>query len=356
MTGEPLLSVRGLSVEYRQRRRRVRALQDVTFDIAPGETVGLVGESGSGKSTAASAILGLVPVAGGSIEFEGRDVTDLDFKAQRQFYRQVQVVFQDPYGSLNPARTIGSILAEPLESFGEHDRQAVREKVGALLERVHLPREVATRYPEQFSGGQRQRIAIARALIASPQLVICDEAVSALDLSVQAQILDLLRELQQTTTLSYLFISHDLEVVRHMCDRVLVLYRGRIMETGSAESVSLDPAHPYTAALHAASPQPDPRAQRQRRDAAVLAEEEASGSLTQDSGEGCPYASRCPFAQARCREELPPLRETDRGTEVACHRYPEWLSEAPVRNDRLADAALGAATSVNTGNGLQSLH
>jgi oligopeptide/dipeptide ABC transporter ATP-binding protein len=328
MPAKDLLSVTGLGVEYRKRRHSIQALEDISFDVGASETVGLVGESGSGKSTVANAILGLVPVTAGAVAFKGKDVTNITFKERRSLYRHLQVVFQDPYGSLNPARTIRSILAEPLES-ARHDRSFVRSRVAELLERVHLPPEAANRYPGQFSGGQRQRIAIARALIPGPELVICDEAVSALDLSVQAQVLDLLRELQQKTTLSYLFISHDLNVVRHMCDRVLVLYRGRIMESGSAARVAEAAAHPYTAALHAASPLPDPRAQRQRRASAVQAEETTSTIGEPPLGDSCPFARRCPFAIERCWTERPALRPIPEGGEVACHRYPEWRAEAP---------------------------
>jgi oligopeptide/dipeptide ABC transporter ATP-binding protein len=325
---QPLLEVEGVSVEYRSRRATLRALDDVSFRVLAGETVGLVGESGSGKSTAANAILGLVPVAGGSVRFDGEDVTHADFKRRRQLYRRLQVVFQDPYGSLNPSRTVGRILAEPLESFGERDRVVVNARVRELLERVHLPPEAAERYPREFSGGQRQRIAIARALMCSPRMVICDEAVSALDLSVQAQVLNLLRELQTASGLSYLFISHDLEVVRHMCDRVIVLYRGQVMETGAARDVAAAPAHPYTFALHQAAPLPDPRAQRARRGlAARPALASATAGTTGAAVPGCPFATRCPHAQTVCWDQRPLLRPSRDDGLVACHRFPGWRDE-----------------------------
>lgn len=262
---QPLLEASELVVRYRSGRRVIAALDGVSLDVHAGETMGVVGESGSGKSTLARAILGLAPVASGRVRFLGQDVTHLRFRKRRELYRSVQLVFQDPYSSLNPSRTIGETLAEPLRAQGQRDRAAIRERVGELLERVELPAEAMERYPGDFSGGQRQRIAIVRALVLSPRLVICDEAVSALDLSVQAQILNLLRSLQSASGLSYLFISHDLDVVRHMCDRVVVLYRGSVVESGFTAEVTRAPAHPYTAALLDAAPLPNPRMQRSRR-------------------------------------------------------------------------------------------
>ncbi|HST38068.1 MAG TPA: ABC transporter ATP-binding protein [Conexibacter sp.] len=330
----PLLEVEGLSVAYRRRGAVVRALDDVSFDVGAGETVGLVGESGSGKSTAGRAILGLTPVSAGTIRFDGRDVTELPFAARRELYRDMQMVFQDPYSSLNPSRTIGQTLAEPLRAFGLRDRAQLRARVREMLERVDLPPEAQARHPREFSGGQRQRIAIARALMLEPRLVICDEAVSALDLSIQAQVLNLLRELQGDSGLSYLFISHDLEVVRHLCDRIVVLYRGQVMESGEGARVSSDPAHPYTFALQQAAPVPDPRLQRSRRRARA-AQAATSLDTAAESG-GCPFAPRCPHAQARCRSERPRPRVVHDGGVVACHRYPEW-------RDELAGAGVFAA-------------
>jgi ABC-type glutathione transport system ATPase component len=264
MSAVPLLELEDVVVRYRRGRRTLTAVDGVSLDVAPGETVGLVGESGSGKSSIARAALGLAPVASGTVRFAGADVTHLPFKRRRELYRQVQVVFQDPYGSLNPSRTIGQTLAEPLLAHGERDRRAVRERVDGMLARVGLPADAHDRYPGAFSGGQRQRIAIIRALMVQPQLVICDEAVSALDLSVQAQILNLLKHLQRERGLSYLFISHDIDVVRHMCDRIVVLNQGKVIESGPAARVSAMPAHPYTRALLDASPVPDPARQRRR--------------------------------------------------------------------------------------------
>ena len=236
----------------------MRAVDDVAFAIGPRETVGLVGESGSGKTSIANAVLGFAPVSAGSIAFDGEDIVGASRDRRRRLSASLQVVFQNPYSSLNPARTIGKTLSETLRPHGTPSKPEVSERVASILERVGLDPAAADRYPDQFSGGQRQRIAIARALIVRPRLVICDEPVSSLDLSVQAQVLNLLRSLQDELGLSYLFISHDLAVVRHIATRVVVLYRGRIMEAGPAAIVYDHPAHPYTRALLQAAPVPEP--------------------------------------------------------------------------------------------------
>jgi ABC-type glutathione transport system ATPase component len=260
---EFLLQVRELSVSYGRGGREHRALDSVSLDIRPGETVGVVGESGAGKSTLGRAVLGLVPVTSGSIRFGGQDITRLGHRERVAVAARLQVVFQDPDSSLNPARTIRSSLAEPLRGQ-RRPRREVAGRVAEMLERVGLPADAAGRYPRQFSGGQKQRIAIARALIVSPELVVCDEALSALDLSVQAQIINLLLELRRDLGLAYLFIGHDLAVVRHLADRVLVLRQGRVVEQGSAAQVCEQPADPYTKALMEAAPVPDPRQERAR--------------------------------------------------------------------------------------------
>ena len=325
----PLLEIRGLSVEYRRRRTVNVAVDDVSFDVSPGETVGVVGESGSGKTTVTRAILGLTAIRSGEVLFGGQDVTSLGFAGRRRLYRQVQLVFQDPYSSLNPSRTVWRTLAEPLQAYGEKDIGPLRTRVREMLERVQLPDGTADRYPRELSGGQRQRVAIARALMLSPRLVILDEPLSALDLSAQAQILNLLRELQASAGLSYLFISHDLEVVRYLCDRVVVMYQGRVMETGRADQVSGQPGHPYTHMLHQASPTPDPQSQRQRHaTAAALPLRESAQH--QPGDERCSYAPRCPFAVSRCWTERPSRRPADSQGEVACHRFPEWRDEIPL--------------------------
>jgi peptide/nickel transport system ATP-binding protein len=262
---EPLLRVEGLTIRYRRGRHLLPpAVSDVDLTIGPGETVALVGESGSGKSTIGNAVLGLVPPAGGRIVFDGEDVTHATTARRRALTKEIQAIFQDPYGSLNPMRTIGQTLVEPLRAhrIPVSDQQA---RVAEALERVGLPADAAARYPGQFSGGQRQRVAIARALIVGPKLVICDEPTSSLDLSIQAQVLNLLLRLQREEGLGYLFITHDLAVVRHIAHRVVVLYRGRVVESGPTGQVCDDPRHQYTQALLAAVPDPDPVEQRARR-------------------------------------------------------------------------------------------
>jgi len=329
VTAAPLLEVRELSVTYRRRKAIVTAVDDVSFEASAGETVGLVGESGSGKSTVARAVLGLAPVRSGSVRFSGQDITRLDFAERRRSYRHIQLVFQDPYSSLNPSRTIGQALAEPLEARGERDGSDIRNRVHGMLDRVSVPADTADRYPGELSGGQRQRIAIARALMLSPQLVVLDEPLSALDLSVQAQILNLLRELQAASGLTYIFISHDLEVIRYFCDRVIVMYQGRVVETGPAERVSGQPAHPYTYALHQASPVPNPRMQRERHAAARTKPRPGHAEPRTGGGE-CAFAPRCPHAERRCWTERPALQPVLGKGEAACHRYPQWQAEAAV--------------------------
>ena len=261
-----LLEVRDLCVSYRHGGRSFSALDQVSVDVQAGQTVAVVGESGAGKSTLGRAVLGLVPVTSGVVRFGGQDITRLGHRARLPIAARLQVVFQDPNSSLNPARTIGSSVAEPL--LGQRKpRSEVGVKVAAMLERVGLPASAADRYPRQFSGGQRQRIAIARALIVSPDLIICDEALAALDLSVQAQIINLLLELRRDLGVSYLFIGHDLSVVRHLADRVVVLRKGRVVEEGIAAQVCEQPTDPYTRALMDAAPVPDPREERARLDA-----------------------------------------------------------------------------------------
>ncbi|GAA3678709.1 ABC transporter ATP-binding protein [Arthrobacter ginkgonis] len=268
MSEHPMLEIADLSVIYRQSaRRQFQALKGVSLTINPGETVGLVGESGSGKSTIGRAVLGQTPVASGTIRFDGEDITHAGRRRRQQLGRELQVVFQDPYSSLNPARSIGQTLAEPLATDRSLSREDIRGRIADILRQVGMPEDTAERYPGQFSGGQRQRIAIARAVIGRPRLVVCDEPVSALDLSVQAQVLNLLNELQETMGLSMLFISHDLTVVKHVSHRTVVLYRGEIVEEGNAVEVNDVPRHPYTQRLVEASPVPDPAVQRERREA-----------------------------------------------------------------------------------------
>ena len=265
----PLLEVEELRVAYRPRRRRPElvAVDGVSLRLHAGQTLGIVGESGSGKSSLGSAVLGLTPVAGGSIRFLGQDTTRLSSRQRRALAPHMQAVFQDPYGSFNPTKTIGSTLAEPLRLTLRMTAAEAARRVAEVFERVGLPPGTAQRYPGQFSGGQRQRIAIARALTMSPELIVCDEPVSALDLSVQAQVLNLLNDLQRDLGIAYLFISHDLSVVRHMCDHVLVMHRGTVVERGPIHEIYDRPRDPYTRRLLDAAPVPDPAVQRARREA-----------------------------------------------------------------------------------------
>jgi oligopeptide/dipeptide ABC transporter ATP-binding protein len=330
MSTVPLLEVDDLSVVYGSRRRSaVKAVDGVSLDIRPGETVGLVGESGSGKSSIGAATLGLVPAAAGHIRFDGTDITHASARDRRAMSADMQVIFQDPYGSLNSARTIYQTLVEPLIVHRSFSRSEARTAVQEALVRVGLDPSAADRYPRQFSGGQRQRIVIARALMIEPRLVICDEAVSALDLSVQAQVLNLLLSLQGDLSLSYLFISHDLAVVRHMCQRIVVLYRGRVMESGTADAVCSTPGHPYTQALLRAIPVPDPEEQRRRRLAHLTG---TVGSQRVPSPEGCPFVQRCPLATDVCSTTRPKLSCGPTGSLVACHRREEvpalWAAES----------------------------
>jgi ABC-type glutathione transport system ATPase component len=262
-----LLEARDVVVEYPGkgfRKPGFRALKGVSLDIRPGETVGLVGESGSGKTTLGRAVLGLAPVTGGAIIYKDRDISRLNRRDRRALSSEIQVVFQDPYTSLNPALTIESILTEPLTASGVSAKDA-STKVLSLLGQVNLPADAADRLPREFSGGQRQRIAIARALALDPRLIVCDEPVSALDLSTQARVLELFREIQERTGVAYLFVSHDLAVVRHLSHRVAVLYQGEIVEWGDGDQVTARPEHPYTQRLFLAAPVPDPDGQEQRR-------------------------------------------------------------------------------------------
>ncbi|MFH8251424.1 ATP-binding cassette domain-containing protein [Microbacterium sp. B2969] len=267
MTTEPLLVVDDLVVEYPAkgfRKQPFRALKGVSIDIHPGECVGLVGESGSGKTTLGRAVLGLAPVSGGKVVYKGKDIGHLSRKQRRALSDEIQVVFQDPYSSLNPSLTIEQTLAEPLRVKKMSSADASR-RIRTLLDQVGLPANSATRLPREFSGGQRQRIAIARALALSPELIVCDEPVSALDLSTQARVLDLFKDIQEATGVAYLFVSHDLAVVRHLSHRVAVMYHGEIVEYGDGDKVTSNPDHPYTQRLLLAAPVPDPARQETRR-------------------------------------------------------------------------------------------
>jgi peptide/nickel transport system ATP-binding protein len=319
VAGQPMLEVKDLVVRYGRGRKAAAvpaAVDGVSFSIRPGETVGLVGESGSGKSTIGKAILGLQRVAGGSVSFRGKDITRAGGAERRALGGDLRAVFQDPNSSLNARRTVGDSLAEPLRLRGASAAES-REKAETMLERVGLPREAVDRYPSQFSGGQRQRIAVARALICDPQLVVCDEAVSALDLSTQAQVLNLLADLRDERGLSYLFIAHDISVVQFLAQRVVALYRGQVMESGPAAAVTEAPKHPFTQALVAASPVPRPAEQAQRRAVREALGVRTAAAVAATPG-GCPFSQRCPLATELCASERPALRRVG-ASDVACH-------------------------------------
>jgi peptide/nickel transport system ATP-binding protein len=318
----------------------VRAVDGVTLEIRRGETLGLVGESGCGKSTVGRAILRLYKPTDGRIIFDGQDVSKLGDNALRPLRRRMQMVFQDPYASLNPRHSIARVVGEPLRAHGLAGRRAAAGRVRELLEIVGLPQDAATRYPHEFSGGQRQRIGVARALALNPDLIIADEPVSALDVSIQAQILNLLESLQDEFDLTYLFIAHDLAVVRHISDRIAVMYLGALAEVASADDLYEQPLHPYTISLLSAVPIPDPVIERQRK-AILLAGDLPSPA---DPPSGCRFHTRCPYVQpTRCRDEAPPLRPFgDSSHQVACH----WAEDiqAGTLAPRIVDpASAGAA-------------
>jgi oligopeptide/dipeptide ABC transporter ATP-binding protein len=318
----PLLRVENLVKHHSTRRGILRAVDGVSFELAAGATLGLVGESGCGKSTLGRAILGLDRVDGGSVRFEDRELVGLSRRRMRPLRRHMQMVFQDPFGSLNPRSTVGRILSEPFRVHGIGTRAERKGRVMALLERVGLRPEHAERYPHEFSGGQRQRISIARAIALKPKLIICDEAVSALDVSIQAQIVNLLKSLQAEFGLSYLFISHDLGVVAHMADVIAVMYLGRIVEIGTKERLIAAPRHPYTQALFSAVPRSPAQAAMGARSGRIALRGEPPSPL--DPPSGCGFHPRCAFASERCRGEAPALREIAAGQDVACHHPIEY--------------------------------
>jgi oligopeptide transport system ATP-binding protein len=318
----PLLRVEGLKMYFpiykgvlRRRAGEIKAVDDVSFEVRAGETLGLVGESGCGKSTTGRAILRLYEPTAGAILLDGRDIAHLDGDALRSLRPKMQMIFQDPQASLNPRMTVGSIIAEPLDEHGRMPRAERRARVLELMDAVGLNRSFANRYPHEFSGGQRQRIGIARALALNPRFIVCDEPIAALDVSIQAQVVNLLEDLQERLGLTYLFISHDLSMVRHLSTRVAVMYLGRLVEVAPREALYDNPLHPYTQALISAVPSPDPEVEARRRRIILRGDVPSPANPPP----GCAFSSRCPKVFDRCRVEVPPLRDLGEGRRAACH-------------------------------------
>ena len=319
---EPLVAVENLTKYFpilrgvlRRQVGSVRAVDGLDFAIHPRETLGLVGESGCGKSTVGRMILRLYTPTAGRVKFRGEDITALQGEALRKLRPHMQMIFQDPQDSLNPRMTVGSIVGEPLREHGVAAGAALRERVEALLDAVGLDPAFANRYPHEFSGGQRQRIGVARALALNPEFVVCDEPIAALDVSIQAQVVNLLKELQERLGLTYLFISHDLRMVRHVADRVAVMYLGKIVELATSDSLYEEPLHPYTRALLSAVPTHDPEREATRK--RIILEGDVPSPAAPPPG--CRFSTRCPVAVAECSEKAPEWRTLRPGHQVACH-------------------------------------
>jgi oligopeptide transport system ATP-binding protein len=330
-TGAPLLEVSHLvkhfpivsGVLIDREVGRVRAVDDVSLTLNEGETLGLVGESGCGKSTLCRTILQLIEPTSGSVRFEGREIAGASRRELRPLRRRMQMIFQDPYASLNPRKRVGQIVGDPLRLHGVASGAQLRREVQELLERVGLSTEHYNRFPHEFSGGQRQRIGIARALALKPKLIVADEPVSALDVSIQAQIINLLDDLQDEFGLTYIFVAHDLGVVRHVSDRIAVMYLGKIVETGPAHEIYTNPVHPYTVALLSAVPIPDPRENAAREPLII----EGDVPSPADPPPACRFHTRCPWATDVCREVEPPLQDFGKGRVAACH-HPRNVSDS----------------------------
>ena len=298
---------------------QVKAVDHVSLTVNKGETLGLVGESGCGKSTLGRTILRLIPATEGQVLYNGEDILTYDKKKMWEMRRKLQIIFQDPYSSLNPRMTVYDLISAPLEVYKIGIKAERREMVEEILQEVGLDKQYLNRFPHEFSGGQRQRIGIARALILNPEFVVCDEAVSALDVSVRAQVLNLMRNMQQKKNLTYLFISHDLSVVRHISDRIAVMYLGSVAEVAEKAQLYSNPMHPYTKALLSAIPLPDVKKKRQR----IILQGDVPSAYNPPSG--CKFHTRCPYATDRCKQEIPVLRQMEKGHQVACHRAEELM-------------------------------